>query len=440
MPAVIDSDPARNRNLPPGVADEEIKITIRSKITKVDSATCLHCGTDFRPTSHRPDFCCAGCQFVHDLITKNGLGQFYDLQEEGVQPVKSLVFQKRDYTWLEELVATAEATPIASLQLDLQGLSCIGCVWLIEKVFSRKAGALSVRVDPTLGQIEFRWKTGVFDLLAFARELQSFGYLVGPAGKTTTATSRALVPRLGLCAALTMNTMLFTLPSYLGMEATEQFAGLFNRLSLILGTLSLLIGGSYFFVRSWKSLKQGVLHIDLPISIGLLAAYAGSVYAFSQNAHGFVYFDFVSTFTFLMLVGRWLQQKAVERNRAHLLAAQADPAPVKRVENDERVPVAELRSGDQFVIEPGHLVPVRSRLLSDGATLGMEWINGESEAAVAQRGRIIPAGAVNCGQNPVECEGLEAWSDSMLSKLLKVAPSGTDRNYALERFIRSYIY
>ncbi len=400
----------------------------------------MHCGTEFRPTAHRPDFCCAGCQFVHDLITKNGLGQFYELQEEGVQPVKSLVFQKRDYRWLEELVAEAESKSVASLQLDLQGLSCIGCVWLIEKVFARKPGALSVRVDPTLGQIELRWKTGEFDLLGFARELQSFGYLVGPPGKNNTTASRALVPRIGLCAALTMNTMLFTLPSYLGMEANSQFAALFNRLSLILGTLSLLIGGSYFFVRSWRSLRQGVLHIDLPISIGLIAAYAGSVYAFAQNAHGFVYFDFVSTFTFLMLVGRWLQQKAVERNRAQLLAQQADPPPVRRVGSTDRVALAELKSGDQFVIDPGQLIPVRARLLSEAATLGMEWINGESEAAIAHKGRLVPAGAVNCGQSAVECEALETWSDSMLSKLLRVAPAGTERNYELEHFIRGYIY
>ncbi|MHA3775613.1 heavy metal translocating P-type ATPase metal-binding domain-containing protein [Verrucomicrobiota bacterium sgz303538] len=408
--------------------------------TKNGKATCLHCGTGFRRTAHRPDFCCAGCQFVHDLITKNGLGQFYDLQEEGVQPVKSLVFQKRDYTWLEELVVTAEREPIASLQLDLQGLSCIGCVWLIEKVFARKSGGLSVRVDPTLGQIGIRWQSGEFDLITFARELQSFGYLVGPLGKSASAVSSGLVKRLGICAALTMNTMLFTLPSYLGMAQDFQFAALFNRLSLILGTLSLLVGGSYFFIRSWRSLRQGVLHIDLPISIGLIAAYAGSVYAWSKGAHGFVYFDFVSTFTFLMLVGRWLQQKAVERNRAQLLAAQADPPPVRRLDSGERMPVAELAPGIAFAVEPGQLVPVRSRLLSDGATLGMEWINGESEAAVAQKGRLIPAGAANCGQSAVECEALEVWSESLLSKLLRVAPEGSERNYELERFIRGYIY
>ena len=400
---------------------------------------CIHCGTPFRPALHRPDFCCAGCQFVHDLIAKNGLGQFYDLQEGGVQPVKSLVFQKRDYTWLEELARDAERTAPSALRLDVQGLSCIGCVWLIERLFSRKPGALSIRADSTLGQLDLCWQHGVFNVIAFARELQCFGYLVGPPGKADSSSDRGLIVRLGICAALAMNTMLYTLPGYLGMAADFDFAPLFHRLSLVLGTLSLVIGGSYFFVRTWRSLRERVLHIDLPISIGLIAAWLGSIYAWSRGAHDFVYFDFVSTFVFLMLVGRWLQQKAVARNRNQLLAAQADPPPV-RTGPDEKLPVVHLEAGMTYLVESGQTIPVRSRLESPDASLSLEWINGESDAAVAPRGRIVPAGAVNCGQAPIALAALEAWSDSLLARLLRLAPAGSQRDTALERFIRAYIW
>ncbi|MEP6668775.1 MAG: heavy metal translocating P-type ATPase metal-binding domain-containing protein [Chthoniobacter sp.] len=400
----------------------------------IEQRVCIHCGTPFRPTAHRPDFCCTGCQFVHDLIARNGLGQFYDLQEGGVPPVQSLVFQKRDYGWLEELARDSTGT----LKLDVQGLSCIGCAWLIEKLFSRQPGALAIHVDPTLGQLALRWQPGVFEVVAFARELQSFGYLVGPPGKSAAPASRALTLRLGLCAALALNTMLFTLPRYLGMSSDFEFAPLFQRLTLILGTLSFLIGGSYFFIRTWRSLRQGVLHIDLPISLGLLAAYAGSVFAWTRGAHGFVYFDFVSTFTFLMLAGRWLQQKAVERNRHQLLAAQAEPPPV-RLASGEQVPVVRLAPGDVFSVAPGQVVPVLARLCSEGATLGMEWISGEGEAASARRGRLVPAGAMNCSPSAIELEAREPWADSLLAKLLRITPAGAARDPGLERFLRAYI-
>ncbi len=405
-------------------------------------ATCIHCGTGFHPSAQLADFCCRGCQFVHALIAQNGLGQFYDLQEGGVQPVKSLVFQKRDYLWLDELarLAEASATDTPTLVLDLQGISCIGCVWLIEKLFTRLPGALAITLDPTLGRLELRWRRGAFDVPAFARELQSFGYLVGPPGPEPRTASRGLIVRLGICAALAMNAMLFTLPGYLGMERTFQFTPLFERITLAVGTLSLLIGGSYFFTRTWHSLRNRVLHIDLPISLGLLAAYSASVFAWVKGAHGFVYFDFVSIFVFLMLVGRWLQQKAVERNRGQLLAAQTDPAPVTLVGLGEKKPVAELAPGTAYIVAPGQPIPVRSRLLSGGATLGLEWINGESDALTARAGRVVPSGAIHYGQEPIELEALEPWADSMLARLLRAAPVATHRNRAVERFIRGYIF
>ncbi|MDR3401098.1 MAG: heavy metal translocating P-type ATPase metal-binding domain-containing protein [Chthoniobacter sp.] len=404
-------------------------------------ALCVHCGTPFRATEEQRQYCCSGCQFVHDLIKKNGLGQFYDLRDGAAQPVKSLVFQKRDYSWLQDLVRVAEARvgEPASLSLDLQGVSCIGCVWLIEKLFTSKKGALDLRVDPTLGRLEMRWVSGQLDVISFAREIQSFGYLMGPPAGTAKRGSHSLSVRLGLCGALALNTMLFTLPGYLGMESTFQYATLFARFSLFFSTLSLVIGGSYFFTRTWHSLRQGVLHIDLPISLGLLAAYACSAFAWVRGARGFVYFDFVAIFTFLMLAGRWLQQKAVERNRNLLLATQNLPTNVHRSGSGENLPLAEIVQGTFYSVASGQPIPVRSKLSSPGVALGLEWINGESETIAAPRGRIVPSGAINCSAQAIDLEAVEAWPDSLLARLIEVSPARAHRNLALERFIRAYI-
>jgi len=402
----------------------------------IDQRVCIHCGLRFRPTNHRRDFCCAGCQFVHDLIAKNGLGQFYDLQDGALPPVQSLVFQKRDYSWLEELSRSAAG----SLTLDVQGLSCIACAWLIEKLFMKRPGALAIHVDPTLGRVDMRWQPGALDVADFGRELQSYGYLLGPPGKARSDASRALIPRVGLCAAFALNTMLFTLPRYFGMSADFQFAGVFERLALIFGTLSFVVGGSYFFVRAWKSVRAGMLHMDLPISLGLFAAYAGSVFAWTYGAHGFVYFDFVATFTFLMVVGRWLQQKMIERNRNQLLASQTEPASVRNLASGEKMNASDIRENIHYVVGPGQIVPVRSRLRSAAATLGLEWVNGESAAVTSQCGCVIPSGAANCGQEPIELEAMEPWVESLLAKLLRMTPEHAPHNPAATRFIQAYLF
>jgi Cu2+-exporting ATPase len=389
-----------------------------------DRATksCIHCGTPFRPTPSESEFCCSGCRFVHGLIVGKGLGQFYELQEGGVFPVRSTVFQKRDYRWLSEL---AGLTP-GEIEVDLQGISCIGCVWLIEKIFEQSPGGLDIAINASLGRITMRYDPARFDPGRFAREIQGFGYLLGPPSETGRRTRPgSLAIRMGLCAAFALNAMLFSLPGYLGMERAFEFAKLFEAVAFGCATLSLAVGGSYFFGRSLQTLRRGMLHIDFPISLGLIGAYGGSVYGWIAGAPGFLYFDFVSIFTFLMLVGRWAQQVAVEKNRNRLLGLQAS---VKRP-----------RAAERFEIEPGEIVPVRAKLLGGEASLGMDWISGESEARAVRAGYFVPSGAINLSGRTLELEAAEDWSDSLLAKLMRGAPVER-RQSGVERFLKGYLF
>ena len=175
-----------------------------------------------------------------------------------------------------------------------------------------------------------RWITGQFSAAEFARRLQAFGYVAGPAGETVAEPeSRGLVRRIGLCAAFAMNAMLFTLPVFFGMEPSFAYARLFGILSLLFGTLSVLVGGTYFFNRAARAIRAGLLHIDLPIALGIAGAYLGSLYGWFTGQVDYIYFDFVCTFILLMLVGRWAQVAAVERNQRRLLGQQPKPPQVR---------------------------------------------------------------------------------------------------------------
>lgn len=352
-------------------------------------------------------------------------------------PVRGVVFEERDWSWLGALASEAEKETSPHLRLDLQGLTCLACVWLIERIFQRRAGGVSIRVDSGLGMLEMSWERGAFDVVDFARELQRFGYIAGPPGKTAAGTSRALIPRLGICGALAMNTMLFTLPGYLGMKPGEAFAAFFDRIAFVLASVSMLVGGSYFAMRAGRSLRRGILHMDLPITLGLLAAYAGSVWAWANQIRELVYFDFVAVFTFLMLLGRWLQQRTVERHQHQLLAARSEPPPVeiegRRAAADQLIPDV------RYTVKPGALVPVRSRLLSEAAAVGLEWIHGESAAVTLRRGEIVFSGALNHTRSEISLEALEPWPESLLARLLRLEPSRAARNPVAEKFIRSYL-
>jgi Cu2+-exporting ATPase len=408
---------------------------------------CRHCGTPV-PAGRTDGFCCTGCGFVFNLLMEEGFERFYDLKGgKMLSPVAPEALRERDYEWLATAGAAAEKSCAvcdgrAELRVSVQGLSCVGCVWLIERVFARQPGALRMNVDVMHGDMRMEWQAGEFDCVAFARELQSFGYLLGPAQARGAADRRersGLEKRMGACGAFAMNAMAFSLPAYFGMPKTFAFAGWFTLIAAASATLAMLIGGSYFIERSWKSLRAGVLHIDTPIALGILAAYAGSLAGWAFGVEGLLYFDFVAMFVFLMLAGRWAQQSAVERNRRKLMRDTSIPESVRLQEPDEMLPVAEIGIGTRFRVKPGQTLPVASRLLSERGSVSLEWINGESEVQWREGGQLLPSGVLNVGVGELEVEALEGWPESTLNRLLEARRETEFRDRGLERLLRGYL-
>jgi len=400
-------------------------------------------------------FCCAGCSYVYRLIHESGLDAYYQIKDPITTPVDSTVFQAQDDDWLEELQLNAEEQAAENNQsspnakLGIQGISCAGCVWLIEKLFAQLPGARRITVNAQLGHMELSWTTGEFSLPGFARKLASFNYLVGPHDASASEPeSRALVRRIGLCTAFVMNTMLFTLPTYFGMEADFPYARLFGTLSLAFGTLSMLAGGGYFLQRAWAGLRHGLLHIDLPISLGILGAYLGSLYGWAVGEETYVYFDFVSTFIVLMLIGRWAQVCAVERNRRRLLSLQPRPQHIPILQPDGTLrptPPERLAPGQILELRPGQILPVEAILEGHEnaptreAEFSLASINGESAPRRFAAGQRVPAGALNLSRSPVRLRATQAWAHSLLAELTATQTETEHRNPLLERIVQGYL-
>lgn len=403
---------------------------------------CRHCGAPLLDArAEEAGFCCAGCSYVFRLVHEQGLAGYYRIKDEVTSPADAAVFQPRDYAWLEAAQQDAETagTNIPELALDVQGIACAGCVWLIERIFQKQPGARDIMVNAQLGTMRLQWVRGVFRAAEFGRALQVLGYLAGPAGATVgEPESRGLAKRIGLCVAFAMNVMLFTLPVYFGMEASFEYAGLFGLLSLAFGTLSLFVGGTYFLGRAVRALREGALHIDLPIAIGILGAYLGSVFGWVAGEERFVYFDFVSGFIVLMLIGRWAQVAAVERNQRRLLKQQPAAQRIRLADGGEVAP-DHLVGQERIVIAAGQMLPVESRLVDEKAVFSLASINGEAEPRTFHAGQRVPSGALNAGRGEARLVTQQAWSESLLAQLLTPSTRRGAREVFLEKIVRGYL-
>ena len=407
-------------------------------------AACRHCGSAILNRLAPPGFCCAGCEQVHGLIVSCGLGRYYELRAEAIAPINETILGAKDFEWLQQAQSAGDASGHRTLRVALRGLSCVGCVWLIEKLLGEIPGMIGGRVNAHRGTLRLEWRAGA-DLTQAAVRLAGFGYLVVPDDGEEHREEDGLTTRLGLCAAFAMNAMLNSVPAYLGMKSDEQFAGIFRLLAVFFATLSMLVGGSYFASRAWASLRRGRLHMDLPIALGLTAAYLAAFVGWALGLPSLEYWDFVCLFTFLMLVGRWTQERAIEQNRRRLPASSPTLRPVDIFEHADsaaplrRVPAEALRPGQIYAVASGQVAPVCGRLVGQEAEFSLAWINGESEPVVYPAGRLVPSGALNIGKTPLRLEATEAWGDSMLRKLTDAGGDGAFVPRQLERILSWYL-
>ena len=396
---------------------------------------CLHCGNTlghFWKTDDGP-FCCRGCKAVHEMIHQENLDRYYDIKPETLAPAANL--RPDSFNWLDRVLdeqgkSTNGTSGAIHLNLDIQGVHCAACVWLIEELFKRRKAGLNLRINPTLGKVELSWDPAQGELKEFLAEVEKFGYRLGPSRKGQRKQSRALLMRMAISISMAMNVMMFSLSYYFGLDpGAGSLYRFFGWLSLGLATISLIAGGGVFFKGAIAGLKQRIAHLDVPISLGMILAYNGSVYGFLTGGPENAYFDSLTIFIALMLVGRWAQEHILERNRDTLLdSSGAENLTVKRMRNGvlDAVAATEIRQNDEVWIAPGDLLSVQGILMRQPTQVALDWITGESDQVAYQPGDTIPAGAFNASHHGFSVTASEDFTDSRLQDLLRSSTISDD--------------
>ena len=379
---------------------------------------------------------------MHALLTSEGLTRFYELGGGDKTGAVGGVPNVPAFDWLAELEArdgVGDGEDVR-LVLDVQGIRCAACVWLLRAVWQKVAGGRAIHVAPSLGQVTLVYRRDSGAAAQFLQLAARLGYPMAPPSRRV-ARDTGLLVRLGICAAVAMNAMILSISLYFGLDTASADASdhalreLFGWVLLGLGTVSVAVGGPVFFRAALAGVRAGVVHMDLPISLGMLMAYGGSVYG--QLTGGDSYFDALTIFVAFMLGGRFLQQRTLANNRDQVLADDgAEHLRARRVRDGaiELAPVKDLEVGDEVILAPGDLVPARGELLGEGTTFSLDWINGESEPRAFAVGADVPAGAFHSGSKAVHLRVNADYARSGLDTLLSQEPIDREDTRGKVRF------
>lgn len=386
-----------------------------------DKHLCLHCGLELTEDRSQ-DFCCSGCKLVYQLIQQSGLEKYYQLKDKRTRPLFDYLLQRKNYDWIENLPGSSEG----KVSLQVEGLQCAACVWLIQNL-AKNHGPNQIQIDVNLGKIDLEFNPNEFDLKAFVQSCEKFSYRCAAPHEKQSEDFTHLRFRLAICTAVAMNSMFLSISIYLGLnQDNPNLFNFFLKSNFFLSCISVLVGGSYFFKRSYFSLKAGIFHFDLPISLGILGAFLGSSFAFFRHDESNTYFDSLNIFITLMLFGRYLQEKLLISNRNRLLEQIPLSDHEVKVLNQDQISkrsFASLEKGETLLIPQGGIIPVKSKILApENVECSLAWINGESTARLFTLGSSVPSGALNLDKSSLRVETLEAFSGSQLEKIAQKPP------------------
>lgn len=395
----------------------------------MDNSHCFHCGLDIKPADEiifsNKHFCCNGCKTVYELFSQNGLESYYDLERApGATPlVDNSKYDFLDNEKIIQRLLQFNEGNTQIVQLNIPHIHCSSCIWILENL--RK-----LRPEIVASQVNFHEKTVriTFDITTLSLKelvglLSSIGYepyisLEDYDTKKKTG-DKTLIYKLGVAFFCFGNIMLLSFPEYFEMKEywLDQYRDFFRILIFTLSLPSFFYSASGYYVAAYKSIKSGMLNIEIPIALGIIIMFVRSIVDIWFN-YGPGFFDSLTGLIFFMLLGKMFQIKTYS-----FLSFERDyksyfPIAITRITNgiEENIPIYEINPGDRLLIRNQELIPTDGILISKNAAIDYSFVSGESIPVMKQSGDKLFAGGRLNG-TLIELEVVKSVSQSYLTQL-----------------------
>jgi Cu+-exporting ATPase len=330
--------------------------------------------------------------------------------------------------------------------LEIGGMTCASCATRIERKLNRIEG-VSATVNYATEKARVQ-STGV-DTASLIAAVEAAGYTAAlpvpiaieeDAAPPVERDATELRRRLVISASLALPVVL------LSMIPALQFTN-WQWLALTLAAPVVVWGALPFHRVALLNARHGSASMDSLVSVGVIAAFAWSLYALffgtagepgmhmtfqlvsNRSGASEIYLEVASAVTVFILAGRYIEARAKRESGAALkalLRLGAKDATLLRGGVETRVPVASLAPGDSFVVRPGEKIATDGLVTEGASAVDRSMITGESVPVEVTVGDRVVGATVNVGGRLV-VEVTRVGADTELARigrLVEEAQSG----------------
>lgn len=443
----------------------EVGLINRNELQKVDTPgpsqavgqaaeTCFHCGLPVPAGVHysvdtglacKP-VCCPGCRAVASSILGQGLGDYYRIRDAAAETVSQRADTDDWSSYDDPNLQQGFVRRVGDnkeVVLLLEGIRCSACVWLNEQVIGRMTGVLSANVNYATHRAQIRWNPQILQLSAILKSIKAIGYSAHPydarrVDLVRRVEQRRSLGRLFVAGLSMMQVMMYAVPVYLSDagDMSWDIEQLFRWAGLVLTLPVMLYSAAPFFRGAARDLKLFRLGMDVPVALGLGIAFGASVIGTVFGGGG-VYYDSISMFVCLMLLGRYLELLARQRaTRALQHLGRLAPEFAERLPRfpasveSERVSGSLLRPGDHVIVSTGQQIPADGIVECGEGSVDEALLSGEARPIGKKAGDPVTGGGVNL-THPLIIRITHVGADTVLSGIARLVERAAGERHPL---------
>jgi cation-transporting P-type ATPase A/B/Cu+-exporting ATPase len=355
------------------------------------------------------------------------------------------------------LDASVELSPDTGTELEftIGGMTCASCAARVERKLNKLDGiTATVNFATEKASVHAARHVEPAELITTVRNAGYTAELVEPdqplpAEDTDDRQVRSLWRRLVL--ALLLAAPLGDLSITLALVPSLRFTGW--QWVLLAMTIPVVCWAAWPFHRAaLVNLRHRSASMDTLVSMGITAATVWSIYTIFFNSTagaggtgvwglifrpgGSVYLEVAAVVTTFLLAGRLFEARAKRRAggalRALALIGAKDVAVLTADGQEHRVPVANLRVGDQFVVRPGETIATDGEVTSGSSAVDTSTMTGESVPDDVTEGDHVLGGTIAIAGRLV-VRATRVGKDTQLAQLVALVERAQTEKAAVQR-------
>ena len=333
-------------------------------------------------------------------------------------------------------------------QFNVTGMSCAACSARVEKAVQKVPGVTACSVSLLTHSMGVE---GTAEDAAILSAVQAAGYGASPADERAAASpsqaearledhdTPVLKKRLWWSLGFLIVLMYFSmghmmwgwpLPSFY----TDNHVAM--GLTQMLLTIIIMVINQKFFISGFKSLWHRAPNMDTLVALGATAAFGYSTYALFAMTGAQVrgdmdgvmsymmefYFESAAMILTLITVGKTLEARSRGKTTdalKGLMKLAPQTATILKNGAEQRVNIAQVKSGDVFVVRPGESIPVDGVVLEGSGAVNEAALTGESIPVDKAEGDAVTAATVNQA-GFLKCRATRVGEDTTLSQIIKM--------------------